>query len=376
MSQTKAKVHIDGKETVSKAAGQAGKSINQLKNTTVGDAKVMTGSMATFAAGVFAAVGAVTAASAAIKNLTDAFSVQEEAEVKRAAALKATNNAVGISIQEMDAFASEMARVTTIADESIIAAQGLMTTFTKIGADVFPQAIEAAADMSAMFGQDLQQSVIQLGTALNDPIAGVGRLKRIGISFSEDQKKMIEQFMEQNDIISAQNVILDELNAEFGGIARAAGEAATGALPQLANAFTDLKEANGQWIIEGAEPVIRKLRDIVDNAAKARMAMNNLRDLNIDYADGDVDAEYSMEELEKMLEESIRLQQRSGWGGSKYLQEQIDLIKILIEYYGEEDSWLIQKREQLAAMERANALLLEQEEEAQRWTKERDPAAD
>lgn len=227
----------------------------------------------------FAAVaGTAAAAIAGIykvgKDLIDAYKVQEIAETKLAAALKATGDAVGISKYEMLEMASALQGVTTFSDEAIIGAQGLLTTFTKIGKEVFPDALEVALDMSVMFGQDLKQSSISLGKALNEPITGVGRLQEVGVSFTETQKDSIKAFMEQNDIISAQGVILDELKAEFGGVAKAAGEMATASIDQLGNAFTDLKQAQGEALARGLAPYIRGLTDLVTKLGEARVAMN------------------------------------------------------------------------------------------------------
>lgn len=224
-------------------------------------------SMAKYAAAVGVAFIAVRGMKKVVSDLIQTYSVQEKAEAKLASVLKSTGNAVGITKDEMIEYAKEMQNLTTYGDEAIIAAEGLMTTFTKIGKDVFPTAIEAAADMSTMFGQDLQQSVIQLGTALNDPIAGIGRLRRIGISFTEEQKDMIKGFVEANDIMSAQEVILKELNVEFGGVAFAMGETATGALIQFNNALGDLKEVGGEAVVKGIQPLVEWLTEVVAKAA-------------------------------------------------------------------------------------------------------------
>ena len=199
--------------------------------------------------GVTAAFAGITYAVARItKSLITAYSQQEVAERKLEAALLATKGAAGLTIDELKEMAMELRNLTAIDDDVIIGAQGIMLTFTKISRDVFPAAIEAAMNMSVMFGQDLQQSVIQLGTALNDPIRGVGRLRRIGISFTDEQKKMIDGFVKANDIIGAQTVILDELEVEIGGVARSIATTTEGAIKQFRNALEDIREELGERI--------------------------------------------------------------------------------------------------------------------------------
>lgn len=199
--------------------------------------------------GVTAVFAGITYAVARItKSLITAYSQQEVAERKLEAALLATKGAAGLTLDEMKSMAMELRELTAIDDDVIMGAQGIMVTFTKISKEVFPKAIKAAMDMSVMFGQDLQQSVIQLGTALNDPIRGIGRLRRIGISFTEEQKKMIEGFVATNDVIGAQTVILDELEAEFGGVAESLATTTEGAIKQFRNALEDIREELGERI--------------------------------------------------------------------------------------------------------------------------------
>ncbi len=203
------------------------------------------------------------------------YKIQTNAVQKLDATLKATGNQVGITSKEMQEYAKELQDITTFGDEATIKTQALMVTFTKIGKDIFPEAIKSAQDMSAMFGQDLQQSAIQLGTALNDPIMGVGRLRRIGISFSQTQKDMIENFVEQNDIMGAQKVILDELQAEFGGVAEELAKTDIGMLDQQKNKLDDIKEVIGKDIIplyqkwaEFQETILKGISSIVASIAK------------------------------------------------------------------------------------------------------------
>ena len=190
----------------------ARQAMDKMEKKTKGFSKFIKG-----AAGIGGAVIAFRALKNIAGDLIREYSESEAAETKLTAALKATRGAAGLAKKELFDMAESLKQVTIYSDDSIIAAEGVMLTFTKIGRETFPDAIEAAADMSAMFGQDLQQSVIQLGTALNDPIAGVGRLKRIGISFSETQQEMIRNFVEQGDIMGAQNVILSEIRRSSAG---------------------------------------------------------------------------------------------------------------------------------------------------------------
>ena len=121
-----------------------------------------------------------------------------------------------------------------------------MLTFTKVGKDVFPDAIETVLNMSEAMGQDLQQGVIQVGKALNDPILGVTALRRVGVQLSKQQEQQVKDFVAVGDVASAQKIILGELETQFGGVAKAAGQTLGGSLDQMSNAVGDAGEALGQ----------------------------------------------------------------------------------------------------------------------------------
>jgi len=221
--------------------------------------------LAKFTAGIYAGVKALQMISRVVKGSMEAYIKYEKATTKLNAALKATGGAVGISTKEMIKYADSLSRATGISEDAVIETEALMVTFTQIGKETFPRAMEAAADMSAMFGQDLSQSAIQLGTALNSPQTGLGRLRRIGISFTEEQKKSVAGFMEQNDIMSAQKVILDELSAEFGGVAKAMGDTTEGQLKKFSNAMQELSAGFGQMTAQLLGPIADKFATFIQD---------------------------------------------------------------------------------------------------------------
>lgn len=150
-----------------------------------------------------------------------------------------------VSRQALIDLAGGMQETTKYSDEMVMGAEKILLTFRSIGADVFPQVTELAADMSTVFGQDLQSSAIQLGKALQDPISGVTALRRIGVVLTQQQEDQIKVFMESGDILSAQKVILAEVANEVGGAAKAAGETSSGQWEIFKNQISDISEAIG-----------------------------------------------------------------------------------------------------------------------------------
>ncbi|MHA1220132.1 MAG: phage tail length tape measure family protein [Candidatus Heimdallarchaeota archaeon] len=184
----------------------------------------------------------------------------EEAVSKLKNILRATGHAVGYTYDQLSKYAVAMMKVTKFNDDLIKEGAAIMATFTRVRKEVFIKGMEAAMDMATVFKQELTASIIQLGTALNDPIRGIGRLRRIGISFTESQKDAIKNFIKQNKLMEAQKVILDELQVEIGGAARAAANTTKGALVQMKNAFDEIAESIGNAVLPGLRDMAVKTK--------------------------------------------------------------------------------------------------------------------
>ena len=192
----------------------------------------------------------------------------ENALTELNAVLESTHGVAGVTADEITKMASELQKVTKFSDDAIISGQSMLLTFTNIGKDVFPQATEAMLNMAEKFGS-VEEASIQLGKALNDPVQGVTALRRVGVQLSDAQEQQIKAFVAVNDIASAQKVILQELETEFGGLAKAAGETTAGQFARLANQFDDLKEKVGAILI----PIILDFVEVLTKLIEAFMAL-------------------------------------------------------------------------------------------------------
>lgn len=209
------------------------------------------------------AVGAVGGALAVPIRLA---AEEEVAQVKLAAALRATNNQLGLSARELIQYADEIERTTGVSGEMVVEAQAMLLTFTKVGKDVFPRAISAANDMSVILGGDLRGAVLQLGKALNDPIQGIAALSRVGVQFTQSQKDMVEQLVRSGDLLKAQDMILEKVEGKMGGVAEAVGSTFQGDLRAVSNAWENLLEALGHFITDSPafKEGLRTVADLLD----------------------------------------------------------------------------------------------------------------
>ena len=192
-----------------------------------------------------------------------AFKEQQVSVAKLNQTLRSTSFSARLSSRELQGLAANLQRLTGIGDETIISMQGILLTFTKIKGDVFKDATEAIIDVSVAMGQDLKQSAIQVGKALNDPIIGVSALSRVGIQFTDTQKQLIKQFVKTNQVAKAQRVILDELNVQFGGTA-ANLDSTSFAMNRVKAAFGDFLETGGGKLAPHMERVSNLLADFLE----------------------------------------------------------------------------------------------------------------
>jgi hypothetical protein len=205
--------------------------------------------------------GAISAVSGIVKDVTAAYVEQEKVEAQLNAVLKSTGGAAGVTANELKNMASQLQDTTKFGDEAIIGGQNLLLTFTKIGKDVFPAATETMLNMSEALGQDMKSSAIQLGKALNDPVQGISALSRVGVQLSEEQQQLIKDFSAVGDIASAQKVILGELETQFGGAAKAAGDTFGGQLAMLQNTVGDSQEILGSYVALIGKDVVGSLNE-------------------------------------------------------------------------------------------------------------------
>lgn len=200
-----------------------------------------------------------------------AFQKQEQALAAVEAAVRSTGGAAGFSTDQLAKMASELQNVTTFGDEDILnKVTANLLTFTNVQGDVFRRAQVAAADLSARLGQDLQSSAIMLGKALNDPLAGLTALSRVGVSFTEEQKELVKALVEGGNAAEAQGVILDLLAEQYGGQAQALAETVGGQQTQAWNALGDALESVGAVIAEFIPPIAAAIK----SAAEAFQALS------------------------------------------------------------------------------------------------------
>lgn len=231
--------------------------------------------------GFTAAAGGAALLSGFLADCTSGAMEAEKIQAELAAVLKSTGGKAGVTAEAVNNLAGYYQSMTMFEDDAIVSGENMLLTFTNIGEDVFPTATEAMLNLTQKFGS-MDGAATMLGKALNDPLTGVTALQRVGVTFSEEQKKQIQGFMKVSDVASAQKVILGELETEFGGLAEAAGNTAAGQMATLANEMGGIKDDIGAAFLPALTSGAIALRGFVDSALgndELEVVTNGLKNL-------------------------------------------------------------------------------------------------
>ncbi len=178
------------------------------------------------------------------------------------AVIRSMGIAAQVSAEDVAAMAVEMRDMSGMDDEGLQEMINTLLTFREV-VPVFDEASAAAQDMAAFFGSDLQTAATQVGRALNNPLRGLTALTRRGVEFTESQVAAVEAMMAVGDVAGAQQVILEELRAEYGGQAEALGDTLGGRLNIIKQKMEDL----GASILEDLMPALEDLAGMLSAVA-------------------------------------------------------------------------------------------------------------
>lgn len=224
-----------------------------------------------------------TALAAGLKKFTfDAAQEARKIGVQTEAVLKSTGGAANVTAEEIANLAEHISEYSAIDDEAIQEGENLLLTFKNIrnevgqGNDIFDQSTKILTDMSVAMKTDVSSGAIQLGKALNDPLKGISALTRVGVTFSDEQKKVIERLVETGDTAGAQKIILEELKSEFGGSARAAGN--VDPYGKLRVKLENIGETIGGKVLPGLDAMAEGIINTLGGESKTQDSLNSFFD--------------------------------------------------------------------------------------------------
>ena len=150
------------------------------------------------------------------KQMFDAAQQAQQAAARLTATLQATGSSAGITRNELDQMAEALAKSTQFDDQGLRNAEAQLLKFGNVQGQVFTQALKASADLAAFMGTDLPDAAQMVGRALSAPTQGMTLLERRTGYVSQAIKDQIKAFEDSGDVMSAQQLILQELNSRLG----------------------------------------------------------------------------------------------------------------------------------------------------------------
>ena len=195
---------------------------------------------------------AITAAAVAIKKvgteLLNAYGAQEDAERKLAAAARNNPYLNDEGVRNIQEYAAELQKLTTVGDEVAISMAGMLAATGRTEEQI-KSIITVSADLSAGLGISLESAVRNVNKTFGGFAGELGEL-------IPELKELTAEQMQAGDAIA----LLDE---KFGGMAADMAGTYSGSVQQFKNAWGDLKELLGGALAEVLLPVVGALTDMV-----------------------------------------------------------------------------------------------------------------
>jgi hypothetical protein len=174
-------------------------------------------------------------------------------------------------------YAEELSFATGVDDEMIRSAQAVMLTFKNLAKSAdevggpFDRATQASLDLAAAGFGSVEENAVRLGKALQDPIAGVTALTRVGVTLTDEQKRNIEALMAQNDLLGAQSIILEAIETQVGGTA----EATASATDKMGAKFESIAEGLSMALLPAVDTIATEMLDWL-NSIEGQKAIDEL----------------------------------------------------------------------------------------------------
>lgn len=278
---------------------------------------------------------AVAGVVISVNEAIDAFAEEEKQLLTLNAVLKATQGASGQTADSLADMADSLSKTTLATDDSVRSAQALLLTFRKISSDEFPRALAAAQDLAATGFGSIEGNARQLGRALEDPIRGLGALRRSGVTFSATQREVIKSLVETGRVAEAQREVLKAIEIQVGGAGATQASGVTGAYHRLSEAVNNVTVVMGSWFSR-----VLHIPQMADAAANGLNALIDKGD-KLSYTIAGVTKEF--ERFETAQEKSARLAREAEEAKNREIKQAKELadalkeemkVRIALEYRG------------------------------------------
>lgn len=198
------------------------------------------------------------------KKALEAANIQEAAEARLTQLATQAAGATLAQVEALKAHASALQDIGVVGDEVTMIGQGQLATFA-LQYDSIKTLTPAMLDMAvANKGVNVgQEDMINIGNMVGKVMQGqIGALSRLGVTFSEEQEKVLKFGTEQERAAALAQVLAQN----FGGVNEALRDTTAGGIQAAKNAIGDLWEEIGFRLQPVISDVIFAFMDFVDQA--------------------------------------------------------------------------------------------------------------
>jgi hypothetical protein len=224
--------------------------------------------------------------SAVIKFSKEGIAAYQEQEVQFVrlnTILESTGAKSWATANDLNTLADTLRRSTGRSSNDIMQMQSVLLGFTNITGENYERLVKNMINMADVMGVSLAGSANILGRALESPTASLDSLYRKGITFTEEQKRMVRTLEEAGRLQEAQVIYLEAMEKSFGNAAAAVRDT-RGATIDWKLAVEDLQIEYGRFFNSilnstAVQRVIQSLTKEIEIEARFLRLSNNLRDI-------------------------------------------------------------------------------------------------
>ena len=227
------KLRIIGSKTADKNLKKVDKSIIKL-----GKSALKTG------AAFFGARALINALQESVKQAEE-FTL---AVAKMEGVMKSMNRFTPQASSNLKKYAETLQEVTKFSNTAILEGITFLQTYKQISDEVMPKAIDVMTDIAELMGGNMQVAANKVGKAA---MGMAGELREVGITIDEDIAK-------SGDFVA----ILEAIETQVGGVARAAGETLAGSLAKARHSVDDLQREFGLLLAPSIDSVAGKVASL------------------------------------------------------------------------------------------------------------------
>lgn len=248
------------KSAASKAATQMGNNMKGSTNTATNAIGASLKSVVKTAVKVYATLKAVAQLKQFAMDCVTAAKAQLEVETKLETVLKNVQsiqirgpNAAEQAAKKLKTVASNLQNIGVIGDEVTLAGMQQLATFQLSDKEISKLSRGMLDLLAQQKGLNASQNdAVTIGNMIGKAMSGnAGALSKVGISFSESQKKAIQT----GDATLRAATIAEVLQQNVGGVNEALAKTDQGKIQQASNVLGDMKETLGMYIL----PILAKI---------------------------------------------------------------------------------------------------------------------